>query len=81
LLLYLIIFMIIFNLKAFLVPKIFRESSTLFQAIKEEMLKLLSWLSENTNLKLFSGFFRNHKEQIEKSNTIDKNCCINLFGS
>jgi predicted PurR-regulated permease PerM len=70
LLLYLLIFMIMFLLIAFLVPKIFQELSRLFEAIKEEMPKLLAWLSENTNLKLDSEFIRNLKDQIENI-TID----------
>jgi predicted PurR-regulated permease PerM len=65
LLLYLLIFMIIFLLVAFLVPTIFQELSRLFEAIKEEMPKLLAWLSENTNLKLDSEFIRNLIDQIE----------------
>lgn len=65
LLLYVMVFMIMFLLMAFLIPKIFQELAGLFEAIKEGMPKFLSWLSENTNLKIDSEFIRILREEIE----------------
>ncbi len=65
LLLYVMVFMIMFLLMAFLIPKIFQELAGLFEAIKEGVPKFLSWLSENTNLKIDSEFIRNLREEIE----------------
>jgi predicted PurR-regulated permease PerM len=70
--LYLNIFMIIFILAAFLVYRMFQELSWFFEAIMEEVPKLLASLSENTSLKLDSEFIQNFKEQTENSNLIAK---------